>query len=649
MPNRQTKIGIVGKKDMKKAKWIWIENDKPDVHAEFLCVFRAENSDIDLHISCDGNYVVFLNDRYVGFGQMSDFGTYKLCDRHCLCDNAVLGENKLQIFVWHIGVDSVNYRTESAGVCFEITEHDEILAYSDEDTRSRLVSGYKQNYCRMIAQVGITSLYDFTKAEAEYTRSGEVEKQVTFADENVQNLRILPFQSGKVLAEGKTRILIDLGKEFLGFLDVAIRSETDGNAFTVFFGEHILPNGQLLREIANCHFGLDFVAKKGRNAFKDYFRPIGCRYLEIVSERDFQTERLGIVPIEYPFEERKVHFNDSLDEKIYRTCIDTLKCCTMKHYVDCPWREQGMYVLDSRNQMLCGYYAFEEFALARFNLVFLSKGMTPFGLLSSCPPSRQANFIIPFFSLIYIVQVYEYVEYSEDDSILVEVERVLTEIIYTFLDKIDANGLIPRFSCEHFWNFYEWTTGSDGWPCNRRASEERRDDETYDLILNAAFALAVEKYMRLMKKLDGNFSFPLSEYRAKLKTVFYDADKRLFRLHSDAHGYSRLGCSMALLAKVTDGDEAKEVARTMLNDESVVDCSLACATFFYDALLDIDSRYEIFVLRDIREKYKYMLDNGATTFWETLNGSAENGGIGSLCHGWSAIPIYYYHKYFLSK
>ena len=43
------------------------------------------------------------------------------------------------------------------------------------------------------------------------------------------------------------------------------------------------------------------------------------------------------------------------------------------------------------------------------------------------------------------------------------------------------------------------------------------------------------------------------------------------------------------------------------------------------------------------------LDNGATTFWETLNGSAENGGIGSLCHGWSALPVYYYHKFFADK
>lgn len=67
---------------------------------------------------------------------------------------------------------------------------------------------------------------------------------------------------------------------------------------------------------------------------------------------------------------------------------------------------------------------------------------------------------------------------------------------------------------------------------------------------------------------------------------------------------------------------------------------------FYGALLKVNDGYKDYVLEDIRKKYKYMLEKGATTFWETLNGSAENGGVGSLCYGWSALPIYYYHKFF---
>ena len=37
-----------------------------------------------------------------------------------------------------------------------------------------------------------------------------------------------------------------------------------------------------------------------------------------------------------------------------------------------------------------------------------------------------------------------------------------------------------------------------------------------------------------------------------------------------------------------------------------------------------------------------MLDAGSDTVWETILGEADFNGAGSLCHGWSALPVYYY-------
>ena len=65
----------------------------------------------------------------------------------------------------------------------------------------------------------------------------------------------------------------------------------------------------------------------------------------------------------------------------------------------------------------------------------------------------------------------------------------------------------------------------------------------------------------------------------------------------------------------------------------------------YDALLAANPDDKDFILNEIRELYGYMLDNGATTFWETIKGEADFGGAGSLCHGWSALPVYYYHLF----
>ena len=40
---------------------------------------------------------------------------------------------------------------------------------------------------------------------------------------------------------------------------------------------------------------------------------------------------------------------------------------------------------------------------------------------------------------------------------------------------------------------------------------------------------------------------------------------------------------------------------------------------------------------------------GATTFWETELGEKDFDNAGSLCHGWSALPIYYYHLFKVGK
>ena len=67
-------------------------------------------------------------------------------------------------------------------------------------------------------------------------------------------------------------------------------------------------------------------------------------------------------------------------------------------------------------------------------------------------------------------------------------------------------------------------------------------------------------------------------------------------------------------------------------------------SFRFDALLKADfERFKSVILDEIDRDYLYMLRGGATSFWETIMGESDIIGVcGSLCHGWSALPIYYY-------
>ena len=91
-----------------------------------------------------------------------------------------------------------------------------------------------------------------------------------------------------------------------------------------------------------------------------------------------------------------------------------------------------------------------------------------------------------------------------------------------------------------------------------------------------------------------------------------------------------------------DKEEAKKIAELLVSDDSPLSpVTLSMLCFKYDALLSVDAeKYKDNILDNIRKKYKKMLDEGATTFWETE--VANTSPAGSLCHGWSALPIYYY-------
>ena len=160
-----------------------------------------------------------------------------------------------------------------------------------------------------------------------------------------------------------------------------------------------------------------------------------------------------MLPQVYETEVRPVKIEDELDRRIYDTCINTLNLCMMEHYVDCPWREQALYTFDSRNQMLCGYYAFKDKNkdYARANLKLIGEDKREDNLLSICYPCG-VELAIPSFSLYYLVSVREYTEYTGDISLATEVYPKLIGICEEFKNNM-KDSLARRCAGTDMWNF----------------------------------------------------------------------------------------------------------------------------------------------------------------------------------------------------
>lgn len=610
-------------------KTIWVnERNQADTYAEFVGEFQTiSNKKVIMNIACDGHFAVYLNDELVFFGADADYPWYKMYDKKDI-SRFCTANNKIKIIVWYIGVDSQTYVKDDAGVFFEIVQDQTVLLESNKNILSRIHKNYRNGYCKTITnQLGLSFYYD-----------NSIENQEAYRPSVERNTipRLYLRKTGPICLGPRTRCqvsekeygyLIDMGEEEVGFLDLEFESPKE-QEILIAYGEHLV-DGCVLQHIDERDFSVEFRAKQGENRYLNPFRRLAGRYLQVKCEYPLQLGFIGLKRTDKRVIMQKRIFPDKELQQIYDTSVNTLKKCMHEHYEDCPWREQAMYTLDSRNQMLCGYYAFKGHQYQRENLLLIAQGQRKDGLLSLCFPAGL-DVPIPFFSLVYLIQVSEYVQHTADSKILKQLKPVIDKIMNAFKNCIDETGLIPNFPYP-YWNFYEWSEASNNEHETRRQADEPYEKQ-YDLILNCMYILACNTYKSLYE-----VDLLNEEMLTTIHHTFYNEKKRLYKLSTNGEHYSQLGNSFAILIRFG----GKELAERIIHDKSLIQVTLSMNTFYYDALLKVDPSYKTFVITDMRKKYGNMLKQGATTFWETEKGWEDFGGAGSLCHGWSAIPVYY--------
>lgn len=698
---------------LQRASWIW---RRGEVGKDEFCDFLATVAIPEvgkryfLHIASDSNYTVWMNGELCAFGQYADYPDYKVYDRVEITASLRAGLNRMVAVVWYYGIDSQTYRKGEAGLIFEILDEEgNLVTASDETVLSRPSRDYVSGDCHLITgQLGPSYHYDvkgydgFREMGCEgFERSrlvpsiskelhprpnqkltleprirGRVCRTGCFrytteaprASVNMQYASIsgrfpqemmrsgdMCFDSPvKFVSESKDHdgvfFMVDLGAETAGFLDIDLEVP-EACRLDVGYGEH-LKDG--LCRTAVRGFSCEIELKAGRNTWLHTFRRFGCRYLQFfVHSSEVTVHYAGLRPTLYPLKHKEYKSGNLLRETIYKVCQNTLQQCLHEHYEDCPWREQALYTMDSRNQMLCGYYAFGETEAARASLELISHGVREDGLLMLCYPAGL-DFPIPSFSCMYFVQMDEYIRYSGDLTLASSVFDKLETILETFHQKLQPEGVIENFygaapgGRNDYWNFYEWSATMNG----SFAETQRR----LECPINCFYSLAMQAFARICEALGKTERAKELETRvealnAAIARVFYNPETKLFESFDIIHRgtYTVLTQSLAMLCGAARGVDDTVMLEAMATNgktcegRELVPNTLSMNAFRFDALLGVDRRkYAPVILNELDRDYLYMLREGATTFWETIVGADDFADAGSLCHGWSALPVYYY-------
>ena len=633
------------------AKWIWQNtNNRSDEYVKFVDEFSLEETSAQLIISCDSNYNAYLNGELVAFGQYADYPHFKVYDKIDLSKSLKKGRNLLVVVVWYYGENAQTYTKGNAGLYYRVESGGRTVCYSSQQTKCAVAQdfvGYKKR--SITTQLGLSYCYDSRFYDG-YNRADYAPQGLTNAVEvqgisydlhesRIEKLVLKPLKKAKLIDAEKR--IFDLGCESVGFLRCRIKVAA-GQRIRVVYGEH-LDDGEVRWKIGNRDFSVELIANGEFFEFANYFRRLGCRYLQVLEA--CEVEYIGSMETEYPVKRIPHVFDDEEFQRIYDVGVRTLELCMHEHYEDTPWREQCLYSMDSRNQMLFGYEAFGETRFARANLELMGKGVKQDNLLPLCFPAGL-DVPIPFFSLIYVKSMLEYAEFSKDCTLLQEYYPILTGIVEAFLCKREANGLVAAMP--YYWNFYEWSNGMDGnfdgisFP----AHEKKR----YDLPLNCFLILALYDLQKICALIGQPFAYTeaLNSLKAAI-TKFYLPERGVYQTYlGECEGHvNKLANALAILA-LPESEHNEGLAAFIMADNGYEAITLSMKVFEFDALLAVNEENRAYVLETIRRDYGYMLSKGATSFWETIVGADDFDGAGSLCHGWSALPVYYLSKLLLN-
>ncbi len=666
-------------------RWIWSKKESKNSFVEFALPFTYEGGRVEITVSADYKYAAYIGENMVSNGQYADIPAYKSVNRAEITSYVKKGENTLRVLAWHMGEDFSVCRTMKGSVAFAVYVDGRLVAESDENTRCRKAKGYLGGD-RITPQLGMGFHYDFTAPVDEWENAVLVDVDYKEIDRPIKQTTvgalcvpkivaqgIFAYRDGETAAErmqrawlstlsfaeltgknrltedtlaapitfrekeGKIFVVADMGRETCGHLSFSVTVNKPCKML-LGWGEH-LQDLRVRTSIGVRNFAMEISLAAGENNLDDYLLRFGCRYLCIfVEAEEFTLSRLGIREVGYPFQFPKKDFGDKLLNGIYETGRRTLYLSAHEHYEDCPWREQALYGMDGRNQMLFGYGAFEEYDYPRANMLLIAKCLQKNGLIPLTAPAEM-TITIPSFTAYWLISIGENAERDYNQAFVQEILPYAEIGLNALLKQECPEGLsvLTGVDC---WNFHEWSEGLDGGEIFR----EQVIDEVGDAGLTALTSIAAKKIAWLFERVGDKSK--AAYYAEKAETLraalecYYDGEKGLYASYCKAgnkYGYHEYTQSVVLCAGGAPENRVQGLCGALKAPKShgLIPATFSALQLKYQALIEHGEGEHC--KREIEGIFAQMLFSGATSYWETAYGEADFGDAGSLCHGWSAV------------
>jgi hypothetical protein len=446
--------------------------------------------------------------------------------------------------------------------------------------------------------------------------------------------------------------VLDLGTYRTGHLILDIAEATGDEIIDVIFSEDVDKTGfATLRgtpeddSISQEATALRYRCRPGPQRWES-FQYLGFRYATLIfrnveKDKPLKVRHVALRQVHTAFEQAaEFACSDERLNNIWRTARNTQLNCSFDAFVDCPWREQAQWWGDARIQSAVTAYAFGDTSLLERGIRQVAQSQAVDGSLHAHPPADAPGHRLPDFMLAWVGSLHDWHLHTGRTELIRDCLPTLHRLFDFFERHEGEEGLIGRFN--GFWVFLDW-------------APLRKAD--YSAVLNLLYLQAL-RWASALCRVAGD-SAGATRYRksadalaASVERHFWDAEAKVWRDGFDpatrepVEEVSQHANALAILLnlKPADADFDRLARELLLRPATARRTKVVTASpFFYatilEALRSVGLHREGIAL--IRDKWGAMIERGATTFWEHWEPT------GSLCHAWSASPLYHLTQWIL--
>ena len=412
--------------------------------------------------------------------------------------------------------------------------------------------------------------------------------------------------------------LFDFGCLLNGVLEVICDKTVD-----IYFGE----SEDEATDIAGCYLYQKNVTKDTK------IKRRGFRYIYIPETEGIRVSvsaKHQFIPIQV---KGRFRSGDELLDKIWSVAEETYKMCSGLFFIDGVKRDRWIWSGDAyQSYFVNPYIYFDEEINKRTIRALRGNKLT----------DQHLNTIVDY-SMYWIMSIENEYTMTGDIDFVASMYDKAEAMMNLLFSQRDENGFIVKRPKD--WIFIDWAPmDKDG----ALSSEQM-------LFLNCLNVMS--RLSKLLKKDGRRYKREAKKLKENIDKFFWDSDAGAYIncFESGKRNVRRLSNIFALLYDIADEDKKKTILEKVILSDDVAPITTPYFKFFE---LDMLAKYGYLdkVMEVIKSYWGGMLSLGATTFWEEYDPKKKGKEHyamydtpyeKSLCHAWSASPIYLIGKYFL--